>query len=101
MSTRLAERGDMSAGERQVALPWYYGEQGSYARARDLIAGDAPTTRIVRSRLKRIRRLDARFIRHLPEGNGNRYRPLLEGLSQAGDGCRRVLVQAVAVPLSG
>ena len=97
---RLAERGDMSAGERQM-LAWYYGEQGSYARARDLIAGDAPTTRIVRSRLKRIGQLDARFIRHLPDGNGNRYEPMLEErfpkLVTAAD---EVLVRAVAVPLS-
>jgi alpha-D-xyloside xylohydrolase len=97
---RLAERGEMTAGERQM-LAWYYGEQGSYAKARDLIAGDAPTTRIVRSRLKRIGQLDARFIRHLPEGNGNRYEPLLEErfpkLVTAAD---EVLVRAVAVPLS-
>lgn len=97
---RLAERGDMTAGERQM-LAWYYGEQGNYAKARDLIAGDAPTTRIVRSRLKRIGQLDARFIRHLPDGNGNRYEPLLEErfpkLVTAAD---EVLVRAVAVPLS-
>ena len=60
---QLAAREGASPAERQM-LAWYFGEQGSYAKARDLIAGDTAITQIVRKRLKRIGQLDARFIRH-------------------------------------
>jgi alpha-glucosidase (family GH31 glycosyl hydrolase) len=96
---RLAERSDASPAERQM-LAWYYGEQGSYAKARDLLGGEAPLTQIVRKRLKRVGQLDARFIRHLPDGHGNRYEPLLEErfpkLVTAED---EVIVRAIALPL--
>lgn len=74
---QLAARNDATPAERQM-LAWYYGERGSYAQARDLVAGDGVVTQIVRKRLKRIGQLDARFIRHLPDGHGNRYEPLIE-----------------------
>jgi alpha-glucosidase (family GH31 glycosyl hydrolase) len=96
---QLAERRDATPAEKQM-LAWYYGEQGSYARARDLIAGDTLLTRIVRKRLKQIGQLDVRFIRHSPDGNGNRYEPLLEErfpkLVTAED---EVIVRAIALPL--
>ena len=73
----------------------------SYARARDLISGDAVMTQIVRKRLKRIGQLDARFIRHLPDGHGNRYEPLVEErfpkLITVAD---EVIVHAVTSPLN-
>ncbi|MBK8085299.1 MAG: hypothetical protein IPK28_16590 [Devosia sp.] len=63
--------------------------------------GDAPMAHIVRARLGRIGQLDARFIRHQPDGNGNRYEPLIEErfpkLVTAAD---EVLVRAIAAPLS-
>src|SRR5204863_4301547 len=97
---KLAERTDASPSERQV-LAWYFGEQGSFARSRDLVAGDVPLANIVRKRLKRMGQLDARFVRHLPEGHGNRYEPLIEErfpkLVTAED---EVLVHAIAAPLS-
>ena len=97
---QLAERPDATPAEKQM-LAWYFGEQGSYARARELIAGDTLLTSIVRKRLKQIGQLDARFIRHSPDGNGNRYEPLLEErfpkLVTPED---EVLVRAIALPLS-
>ncbi|RYE10956.1 MAG: glycosyl hydrolase [Hyphomicrobiales bacterium] len=97
---RLAERSDATPGERQM-LAWYYGEQGSYGRSRDLLAGDSVVSKIVRKRLKRMGQLDKRFVRHLPDGNGNRYEPLLEErfpkLITAED---EVLVRAIALPHS-
>ena len=97
---QLALRSDATVAEQQM-LAWYYGEQGSYAKARDLVAGDIVLTQIVRKRLKRIGQLDARFIRHLPDGHGNRYEPLVEErfpkLITAADD---VIVHAVASPLS-
>ncbi len=97
---QLAARKEATPTERQM-LAWYYGEQGSYGRARDLVAGDAIVTQIVRKRLKRMGQLDARFIRHLPDGHGNRYEPLIEErfpkLVTPDD---EVIVNAVASPLS-
>lgn len=96
---QLAMRPKTTPAERQM-LAWYYGEQGSYAKARDLIAGDALVTQIVRKRLKHFGQLDARFIRHLPDGHGNRYEPLIEErfpkLISADDD---VIVRAIALPL--
>ena len=98
---RLAERSDASPAERQM-LAWYFGEQGSYARARELVSDDVMVVaRIVRSRLKRMGQLDARMIRHLPDGHGNRYEPLIEErfpkLVTVED---EVIVRALAIPLS-
>lgn len=97
---QLAARSNATPAERQM-LAWYFGEQGSYAKARDLVAGDSALTQITRKRLKRIGQLDARFIRHLPDGNGNRYEPLTEERFPkliTGEG--EVIVHAVASPLS-
>jgi alpha-glucosidase (family GH31 glycosyl hydrolase) len=97
---RLAQRSDATGAERQM-LAWYFAEQGSYARARDLVAGDTILTQIVRKRLQRIGQLDARFIRHHPDGHGNRYEPLIEErfpkLITSED---EVIVHAIASPLS-
>lgn len=96
---QLAARSDAGDAERQM-LAWYYGEQGSFARARDLLAGDGAVPAIVRTRLKRQGQLATRFIRHAPDGNGNRYEPLPEErfpkLVTPED---EVLIHAVAVPL--
>lgn len=87
----------------RMLLAWYYAEQGSYAKSRRLLAesGAAPTTTIVSQRLKTLGQIDARFIRHSPEGNGNRYEPLLEErfpkLIIQDD---EVIVRAQAAPLS-
>lgn len=97
---QLSARSNATAAERQM-LAWYFGEQGSYARARDLIAGDTVVTQIVRKRLKRIGQLDARFIRHLPDGNGNRYEPLVEErFPKLVTDQDEVIVRAVASPLN-
>lgn len=96
---RLAARIDATPAERQM-LAWYYGEQGSYGRARKLIAGEDAMARIVRTRLKRLGQLDARFIRHLPDGHGNRYEPLIEErFPKLVTSADEVIVQAVASPL--
>lgn len=84
--------------DRQL-LAWYWAEQGSYAKSRKLLA-DAPSP-IVASRLRAHGQLEARFIRHAPDGNGNRYEPLLEErfpklITDTDD----VIVRAVASPLS-
>ena len=97
---QLAAREGASTAERQM-LAWYFGEKGSYALARELIAGDTLVTQIVRKRLQRLGQLDARFIRHMPDGHGNRYEPLVEErfpklITSQDD----VIVHAVAVPLS-
>lgn len=69
---RLANASDT---DRQL-LAWYYAEQGSYAKSRKLLA--ATPAPIVAQRLTALGQLEARFIRHSPDGNGNRYEPLLE-----------------------
>jgi hypothetical protein len=81
-------------------LGWYHAEQGSYARARRA-TGDDPIGRILTRRLTTLGQLDARFIRHSPMGNGNRYEPLLEErfpklVTETDD----VIVRAQASPLS-
>lgn len=84
--------------DRQL-LAWYWAEQGSYSRSRQLLA-ETPSA-IVTSRLTAHRQLETRFIRHVPDGNGNRYEPLTEErfpklITDADD----VIVRAVASPLS-
>ncbi|MEQ1731060.1 MAG: hypothetical protein ABL982_22045, partial [Vicinamibacterales bacterium] len=97
---QLATRPNASPAERQM-LAWYFGEQGSYAKARDLIVGETLLTQIVRKRLKQIGQLDARFIRHLPDGNGNRYEPLIEErFPKLVTADNEVIVRAIALPLS-
>lgn len=87
-----------SQADRQL-LAWYYAEQGSYAKSRKLLA-DTPAP-IVAQRLKALGQLEARFIRHAPHGNGNRYEPLIEErfpklITDTDD----VIVRAQASPLS-
>jgi alpha-D-xyloside xylohydrolase len=97
-ASQLAARTNATPAERQM-LAWYYGEQGSYGRARALLTGDGVVTQIVRKRLKQIGNLDTRFIRHLPDGHGNRYEPLIEERSpKLVTGADEVIVQAIAVP---
>ncbi len=81
-------------------LGWYHAEQGSYAKARRA-TGDGAIGRLLTTRLTKLGQLDARFIRHSPMGNGNRYEPLIEErfpklVTDADD----VLVRAQASPLS-
>ena len=87
----------------RMLLAWYYAEQGSYSKSRKLLSetGTATTRAIVGKRLRTLGQFDARFIRHSPEGNGNRYEPLIEErfpkLITEGD---EVIVRAQAAPLS-
>jgi alpha-glucosidase (family GH31 glycosyl hydrolase) len=81
-------------------LGWYHAEQGSYAKARKAV-GSGTLGRILTRRLTTLGQLDARFIRHSPMGNGNRYEPLIEErfpklVTDRDD----VLVRAQASPLS-
>jgi alpha-glucosidase (family GH31 glycosyl hydrolase) len=98
----------LSAPERLAAatpgdlrlLGWYHAEQGSYAKARRAI-GSGAIGRILTARLTTLGQLDARFIRHSPMGNGNRYEPLIEErfpklVADTDD----VLVRAQSSPLS-
>ncbi len=81
-------------------LGWYHAEQGSYAKARRA-TGDDPIGRILTRRLTTLGQLDARFIRHSPMGNGNRYEPLLEErFPKLVTETDEVLVRAQASPLS-
>jgi len=81
-------------------LGWYHAEQGSYAKARRA-TGDGAIGRILTSRLTALGQLDARFIRHSPMGNGNRYEPLLEErFPKLVTDTDSVLVRAEASPLS-
>ena len=92
---RLAQA---TASDRQL-LAWYYAEQGSYAKSRKLLA-DTPAP-IVAQRLKTLGQLETRFIRHAPEGNGNRYEPLLEErFPKLVTDTDEVIVRAQASPLS-
>lgn len=84
--------------DRQL-LAWYYAEQGSYAKSRKLLA-DTPAP-IVAQRLRALGQLETRFIRHAPEGNGNRYEPLLEErFPKLVTDTDEVIVRAQASPLS-
>ena len=84
--------------DRQL-LAWYWAEQGSYSRSRQLLA-ETPSA-IVANRLKAHRQLEARFIRHAPDGNGNRYEPLVEErFPKLITDTDEVTVRAVASPLS-
>ncbi|MBN9311099.1 TIM-barrel domain-containing protein [Devosia sp.] len=84
--------------DRQL-LAWYWAEQGSYAKSRKLLA-DTPSP-IVASRLRSHGQLDARFIRHSPDGNGNRYEPLIEErFPKLVTDSDEVIVRAVASPLT-
>jgi alpha-D-xyloside xylohydrolase len=84
--------------DRQL-LAWYYAEQGSYAKSRKLLA-DTPAP-IVAQRLKTLGQLEARFIRHTPDGNGNRYEPLLEErFPKLITDTDEVIVRAQASPLA-
>lgn len=102
---RLAtsERLARATPEEKMLLAWYYAEQGSYAKARShhRAAEVHGLSAVVAHRLTALGQLEARFIRHLPEGNGNRYEPLIEErfpkLVTADDD---VLVRALASPLS-
>lgn len=86
-----------------MLLGWYYAEQGSYATSRKLLARTEVhgLSTIVSQRLTFHGQLNERFIRHAPEGNGNRYEPLLEErfpkLITESD---EVVVRAQAAPLS-
>lgn len=87
-----------TAADRQL-LAWYYAEQGSYAKSRKLLA-DTPAP-IVAQRLKTLGQLETRFIRHSPDGNGNRYEPLVEErFPKLITDTDEVIVRAVASPLS-
>ncbi len=84
--------------DRQL-LAWYYAEQGSYAKSRKLLT-DTPAP-IVAQRLKTLGQLESRFIRHAPDGNGNRYEPLLEErFPKLITDSDEVIVRAQASPLS-
>lgn len=87
-----------TAADRQL-LAWYYAEQGSYAKSRKLLA-ETPAP-IVAQRLRTLGQLETRFIRHAPDGNGNRYEPLLEErFPKLVTDADEVIVRAQASPLS-
>lgn len=72
------ERLDGASNEARLTMGWYWSEQGSYARARQMLSEsdpDLPLAEIVRSRLREAGQLSERFIRHTPFGNCNRYEP--------------------------
>lgn len=88
-----------ATAEDRRLLAWYYAEQGSYAKSRKLLT-ETPAP-IVAQRLKSFGQLETRFIRHAPEGNGNRYEPLLEErFPKLVTDADAVLVRAQASPLS-
>lgn len=88
-----------ATAEDRRLLAWYHAEQGSYAKSRKLLA-ETPAP-IVAQRLKSFGQLEARFIRHAPEGNGNRYEPLLEErFPKLITDADTVIVRAQASPLS-
>jgi alpha-glucosidase (family GH31 glycosyl hydrolase) len=97
----LTQPGRLAAAspEDRKLLAWYWAEQGSYARSRRLLA-ETPSP-IVASRLRAHRQLEARFIRHSPDGNGNRYEPLIEErFPKLVTDTDEVIVRAVAAPLA-
>lgn len=85
-------------------LAWYFAEQGSFERSRQLVTADSEPTivqRIVLHRLEELGQLNSRFINHRPTGNGNRYEPLAEErFPKLITRETEVLVVAHAVPLS-
>jgi alpha-D-xyloside xylohydrolase len=101
--TLTADRLAQATPTDRMLLAWYFAEQGSYSKSRKIVAEtDAPAFKpIVSQRLKTLGQLNARFIRHAPEGNGNRYEPLIEErfpklITETDD----VIVRAQAAPLS-
>ena len=94
------ERLAAAIAQEKLLLGWYYAEQGSYAKARGYVTDAPGLGAILSRRLQALGQLEARFIRHSPEGNGNRYEPLIEErfpkLVTADDD---VLVRALASPL--
>jgi alpha-glucosidase (family GH31 glycosyl hydrolase) len=98
-SLTIADRLTQATASDRQLLAWYYAEQGSYAKSRKLLA-DTPAP-IVAERLKTLGQLEARFIRHAPDGNGNRYEPLLEErFPKLITDSDEVIVRAQASPLS-
>lgn len=93
------ERLATATPEDRRLLAWYWAEQGSYTRSRGLLA-DTPSP-IVANRLRAHGQLEARFIRHAPDGNGNRYEPQIEErFPKLITDADEVIVRAVASPLS-
>lgn len=92
----------------RLLLALYYAQQGSYSKSRTLLAEvhDLPpdfvgVSTVVSQTLRALGQLEERFIRHTPDGNGNRYEPLLEErfpklITDTDD----VIVRAQASPLS-
>ncbi len=75
------ERLKEALAEEKLLLAWYYCEQGSYAKARELVlaqTSSSPLKAIVEHGLLSLGQLEGRFIVHKPMGNGNRYEPLIE-----------------------
>ncbi len=91
------------SSQERLLLAWYYVEQGSFQRARELLFA-SPSEEglyvIVSMKLEARGQLESSFILHRPAGNGNRYEPCFEERSplqpMEGDG---IVIQAIAVPL--
>lgn len=92
----------------RLLLALYYAQQGSYSRSRALLAEvhDLPVdfrglSTAVSHTLRTLGQLETRFIRHAPDGNGNRYEPLTEErFPKLITDTDEVIVRAVASPLS-
>jgi alpha-glucosidase (family GH31 glycosyl hydrolase) len=92
----------------RLLLALYYAQQGSYSRSRALLAEvhDLPVdfrglSTAVSHTLRALGQLETRFIRHAPDGNGNRYEPLTEErFPKLVTDTDEVIVRAVASPLS-
>lgn len=92
----------------RLLLALYFAQQGSYSKSRTLLAEVhdlRPDFRglstVVSQTLRAVGQLETRFIRHAPDGNGNRYEPLIEErfpklITDTDD----VIVRAQASPLS-
>ena len=93
----------MVSDEERLLLAWYYVEQGSFQKARELLFASSENMwlhPLVSMKLEALGQLETRFILHRPAGNGNRYEPCFEERTplqpMAGE---KIVIQATAVPL--
>jgi alpha-glucosidase (family GH31 glycosyl hydrolase) len=94
---------DTVSDEERLLLSWYYVEQGSFQKARDLLFASSESEllhALVSMKLEALGQLETRFILHRPAGNGNRYEACFEERTplQPMEG-ETIVIQAAAVPL--
>jgi len=89
--------------QERLLLAWYYVEQGSYQRSRDLLfacSKESTLYELVAKKLEKLGQLESRFILHRPAGNGNRYESCFEErtpLQPFAD--EEIVLQVTAIPL--